>query len=344
MKEMIGHGINAITLRQIRYLTATVHSGSFAAAARRLHISQPAVFAQIKQLEDLLDIPLLVRHPRGIELTRAGKAFLEHAQVALSELDHAARAAAETIRPVSIGEVMLGMTPSAGKALFVDVLREVQANAPGLRLLLREGLTDDLWNLVTRGELAAAFCYDAKPAGSVRIRPLYEEDLHLVGTPEVMAQHTGVVAMQTLKDLKLVLGYRDHQTRGFIEQTCLEAGVDVSLSLEVEPIAMKREMLLHHGYCSIVPYGLFWDDIRSGALCVRRIEPRLSRTVSLVIHQDAPASMEKILLPIIEAHIGRVIQDQLLGWRCPVSAVGSRTVESRSLPRDERRDEIKNVA
>lgn len=344
MKEMIGHGINAITLRQIRYLTATVHSGSFAAAARRLHISQPAVFAQIKQLEDLLDIALLVRHPRGIELTSAGKAFLEHARIALAELDHAARAAAETLRPVTIGEIMLGMTPSAGKALFVDLLREVQVHAPGLRLLLREGLTDDLWNLVTRGELAAAFCYDARPAGPVRIRPLYDEDLHLVGTPQVMAPLPEEVSVHTLKDLKLVLGYRDHQTRGFIERACGEAGVDVSSALEVEPIAMKREMLLHHGYCSIVPYGLFWDDIQSGALCVRRIAPRLCRTVSLVIHHDAPASAENLLLPIIQAHIARVIESQLLGWRCAASGPASRAALPEPAKHVEARVEINRVA
>lgn len=318
MKDLIGHGINAITLRQIRYLTATVQSGSFAAAARRLHISQPAVFAQIKQLEDLLETPLLVRHPRGIELTRSGEVFLKHARVALDELDHAVLAAVEAVKPVPAGELTLGMTPSAGKTLFVDLLRDLRQQAPGLRLLLREGLTDDLWNLVMKGELDAAFCYDPKPAASIRIRALYDEDLYLVGAREVMQDFPREIDMTALRDLKLVLGYRDHQTRDFIESACAAEDVDVSSALEVEPVAMKREMLVRHGHCSIVPFALFREEIQGGMLAARRIRPSLGRTVSLVVHRDAPASVEHFLRPAIEAQIERIIRDQALGWRRPL--------------------------
>ncbi len=317
MKEVVGHGANAITLRQIRYLAATAQYGNFAEAARRLHISQPAVFSQIKQLEDLLGASLLVRYPRGIELTKAGEVFLEHARVALGELDNAVRAVTEAIKPVLAGEIPLGMPPSVGRALFVDLLGDVKARAPDAKLLLREAFSDDLWNLVVRGELAAAFIYDPKPAASLKIMPLYEEDLYLVGTPEVVGHLPDEIGREALDELELVLDNRCHSSRFLIEQSCTEEGIDVSSALEVDSVAMKREMILHRGYCSIVPYGLFHEEIQSGALHARHITPCLRRTVGLAIHRDASTVIESLLLPIIQSHIERVIRHKTLGWRLP---------------------------
>src|SRR2546429_9196717 len=82
-------------LRHLRYFIAVAEEGSLTLAAeRRLHTAQPSLSRQIRDLELEGGAQLLIRGPRGIELTPAGRAFLDHARLALSQVEGAGEAAA----------------------------------------------------------------------------------------------------------------------------------------------------------------------------------------------------------------------------------------------------------
>src|ERR1700684_3753372 len=88
-------------LRHLRYFIAVAEMGSLTEAARRLYTSQPSLSRQIRDLEDEVGVELLSRSVRGVELTAAGKAFLDHARLALMQVDAAvdtARTAAQPAR------------------------------------------------------------------------------------------------------------------------------------------------------------------------------------------------------------------------------------------------------
>src|SRR5246127_2335849 len=79
-----------IELRHLRYFVAVAEAGSMTvAAARKLHTSQPSLSRQIRDLEDEVGAQLLTRSARGIELTSAGRAFLDHARLVLSQVEAA---------------------------------------------------------------------------------------------------------------------------------------------------------------------------------------------------------------------------------------------------------------
>src|ERR1700739_4627036 len=81
-------------LRHLRYFVAVAETGSLTVAARRiLHTSQPSLSRQIRDLEDEVGAQLLTRSTRGIELTPAGRTFLDHARSMLSQVEAAAEAA-----------------------------------------------------------------------------------------------------------------------------------------------------------------------------------------------------------------------------------------------------------
>src|SRR6202167_5801137 len=87
-------------LRHLRYFVAVVEEGSLTAGAeRRLHTSQPSLSRQIRDLEHKLGAELLSRSVSGVELTPAGKAFLDHARLALMQVDAAVEAARSAAQP-----------------------------------------------------------------------------------------------------------------------------------------------------------------------------------------------------------------------------------------------------
>ena len=87
-------------LRHLRYFVAVAEEGSFSVAAeKRLHTAQPSLSRQIHDLELELGVQLFVRGPRGIELTPSGRVFLDHARVALLQVEAAAEAARRAAQP-----------------------------------------------------------------------------------------------------------------------------------------------------------------------------------------------------------------------------------------------------
>src|SRR6267143_2097678 len=87
-------------LRHLRYFLAVAETGSLTVAAeRRLHTSQPSLSRQIRDLEDEVGVELFSRSARGVELTAAGKAFLDHARLALTQVDAAIEAARRAAQP-----------------------------------------------------------------------------------------------------------------------------------------------------------------------------------------------------------------------------------------------------
>jgi len=298
-----------ISLRQIQYFLAVAKSGSFSAAARLVHVSQPSLCVQVKQLEQWLGAKLLSRHARGVELTAAGRAFLWHATAGLEEIKRAERAVAK------VANVTFGVTPTAGRALVADLLRICKEKTRAPKLLLREGMSDELWKLVADGDLDAAFCYDPSEATTLRIVPLYREDLFLVGGPKLLGTVDQVVDRTALGNFPLVLGYPHHRTRQLIETAMRSAGVDLRAVEEVEPRTLKRELLVRHASCSIVPYGLFIDEIRSGELAARLIKPRLTRTAALLFNIKLQVATRQFLATAIRSIVKQRIAEKELRWR-----------------------------
>jgi LysR family nitrogen assimilation transcriptional regulator len=304
----------AVSLRQICYFVAVAKTGSFSAGARQEHTSQPSLYVQIKQLEERLGAKLFTRHSRGVVLTEAGSAFLPHAIAALDDVRRAERAVAALITSRA-EELSFGATPTAGRALMADLFRKCKDKARGPKLLFREGFSDELCPLVAEGQLDAAVCYEPKGPGTIRVFPLYREDLFLVGPPNVLESTGNAVDRASLGKFSLVLGYRHHQTRQFIEAATRAAGTDLKSVIEVEPKTLKRELLVCHGHSSIVPYGLFWEELKSGALVARQIRPKISRVVALLLNSNLSAQTAQFLVSTIRSIVTKRISENELGWR-----------------------------
>src|SRR5260221_1851386 len=171
-------------LRHLRYFIAVAEEGHITRAAARLRIQQPPLSQQIRALERDLDVPLFRRKPRGVELTDAGRALLDDAQLILALLDHAS---ATTGRPArgEQGRIVVGFTSSAPFVPFVRrVIRSFRERSPLVSLVLEESGTADMVEGLRNERVDAAFIRSpvADPAGLV-VHPLLDEEM-LLALPE----------------------------------------------------------------------------------------------------------------------------------------------------------------
>lgn len=154
-------------LRHIRYFVAVAETLHFGRAARALHISQPPLSQQIRDLEREIGVTLFHRTRRSVELTPAGAIFLERARRLLSDAVEMAEASRRAQRGES-GELTVGFVHSAGYAFLPRVVREFRARFPDIRLSLREA---------TPAEQLAALEHRRIDVGLIR-RAQFGEGLH----------------------------------------------------------------------------------------------------------------------------------------------------------------------
>jgi DNA-binding transcriptional LysR family regulator len=124
-------------LRQVRYFVAVAETLNFRQASNRLHISQPSLSVQIKQLEDELGVSLLRRSKRHVEITRAGEVFLSAAREVLLKLQQAS-AAARHAESGEAGTIRLGFIPTASFHILPLLLEKIRSTLPLVVVELKE--------------------------------------------------------------------------------------------------------------------------------------------------------------------------------------------------------------
>ncbi len=171
-------------VHQLRYFVAVADEGSFTRAAEALRVSQSGVSTQIQLLERELGLRLIDRSERRIKLTGAGEVVLPRARAALAAIA-GVRAAADEVLGLIRGTVRLGaVTGLTWPALF-DALADVHDEHPGLDVRLIEGASEDLTELVARGELdAAVIAWSGPPRRDLRYLTVLEEELVAVVSPD----------------------------------------------------------------------------------------------------------------------------------------------------------------
>jgi LysR family transcriptional regulator, hca operon transcriptional activator len=144
-------------LRHLRYFVAVAEEGSLTTAAeRRLHTSQPSLSRQIRDLEYQVRAELLVRSVHGVELTAAGKAFLDHARLALSQVDAAVEAARRAAQPAR-QTFAIGFQTGHEMNWLSRAMHVLRDELKNIHVTVTSDYSPDLAEALIRGRLDVAF-------------------------------------------------------------------------------------------------------------------------------------------------------------------------------------------
>jgi LysR family hca operon transcriptional activator len=241
-------------LRHIRYFVAVAEAGSLTvAAARRLHTSQPSLSRQIRDLEDELGAQLLIRRARGIELTPAGRAFLDHARLVLSQVEAAGEAARRVAHP---GRPRFTMGFLTGHELkwMPEALRILHDELPNVDVMISSQYSPLLADGLSKGKIDAAFLRRERGVPDLAFRLLVKEPLMVVLprdhrlaalksiAPRDLVSETFVTVDDTAPVLRMV-----------IDNYLKRSGINIKPTHEVDNLAMAMSLIASTGGVGLLP-------------------------------------------------------------------------------------------
>lgn len=276
-------------LRQLRYFVAIVDHGSLSRAAVALHVAQPALTQQLRQLEEELGVQLLHRSAQGMLNTDAGRIFYEHAQAILKQVADARSAVVQSAERPS-GSVTLGLPHSISGALALPLLTAARAQYPDIALQLTEELTGNLHEQLRSGRVNLAVLFDDGQLGQFAATPLVEEALHYIcRTDGPYAHEEPALTLRQAVAAPLILPGPQHGVRPRIESVLRSAGLALSSVIEINSIAILKSALLADLGATILPAAPVLDELQRGSLRAVPIHsPAISRTVVLCSSKNIP--------------------------------------------------------
>jgi LysR family cyn operon transcriptional activator len=292
-------------LRHIRYFLAVAEQRSFTRAAASLHVSQPALSQQIRQLEERLGAELFDRSGRRVRLTDAGEAYADHARRALLDLDAGARALHD-LGDLSRGSLRLGFTPPLASYLCGPLVQAFHRRHPGIVLSVREMPQERIEALLADDALDVGIGFDESPAADIETQALLTETLALVVGREHPHARRRSIGLQALNRESLVLLSAEFATREQIDRYCRQHGVRPHVAIEANSVGAVIEIVRRSRLASLLPAAV---AVQAGDLHAIALQPRLlERTAVLLRRRDAyrsAAARAFVALALEETQAGR---------------------------------------
>jgi LysR family nitrogen assimilation transcriptional regulator len=278
-------------LRQLRYFASVAREGSFSRASEKLRIAQPALSRHIQSLEYEIGADLLVRTPRGVEVTEAGRLLKEKAEYVLGYVADIKSSVSQLSAEPS-GDVVLGISPTLASTFALRLIVETRQRYPKINLRVVEGLSVMLYDWLQDARIDIALGTDFGPVPGVEHREVGEDEIVFVGVPELLSRYADrkAIPMHDILNFPLVL------TQGFsqlITPHLAQEGIEPIYEMEISSTPIVREIVLRGRHCSVIASGFVKADVDEGRLCMfafegKRIRRRIVTSVSNT-HYISPA-------------------------------------------------------
>jgi LysR family transcriptional regulator, hca operon transcriptional activator len=242
-------------LRHLRYFVAVADAGSLTvAAARKLHTSQPSLSRQIRALEDEVGAQLLTRSARGIELTPAGRAFLDHARLVLSHVEAGAGAARRVAHPAKPCFVM-GFLTNHELTWMPEAFRILRDELPNIDVMISSQYSPPLANALVKGTIDAAFLRREKGFPELAFRHLVKEPLVVI----LPSDHR-LAALKAIRPADLVgetfVTVSNRATpvlRAVIDNYLKRSGIHITPAHEIDHVVMGMTLIASTGGVGLLP-------------------------------------------------------------------------------------------
>lgn len=241
-------------LRHLRYFVAVAEEGSLTVAAeRRLHTAQPSLSRQIRDLENEVGAQLLVRSARGVELTDSGRAFLDHARLALAQVEAAGEAARRVAQPAK-PTFALGFLTGQEMDWLPEAMRMLRDQLPNIEVSVSSQYSPDLAQALLRGKLDVAFMRREAHMPDLDYKVVVKEPLIVVmpGDHRLTSQDT-VALQQIASEVFIGMSSTAPTLQVTIDEYLARSGIDLRPAHRVDNLAMAMSLIASTGGVALMP-------------------------------------------------------------------------------------------
>jgi DNA-binding transcriptional LysR family regulator len=278
--------LGQVEVRQLEHFVAVAEELSFTRAARRLNYVQSALSVSIRALERDLGVRLFDRTTHGVALTDAGEALLPSARQTLASVEQT-RDLAAALKGVLRGTLRIGIMQSFGYRDVPALLGRFHREHPQVEIEMRPsaGGSRALVQELKRGGTDIAFVSLMEDPVGVSATELAVEELHLVGTPELLPRRRGRVELNGLSDVSFVDFPTGWGVRTAVDQAFAAARVPRRVSVEVADVGTLLQLLRAGLGVALLPRSLLGND---DALQVRRLASPMTWRVVMALPAGRP--------------------------------------------------------
>lgn len=307
-------------LSQLRTLIHVAELGSLSRAADRLRIAQPALSRQMRLLEEELGVRLFDRHGRGMMLTDAGREVLRHALRVMAELEDMRATVADEDAPLR-GHVSIGMPPTVADILSEPLVAAFRTSHPNATLRIVSAYSAHLLDWMHRGELDASILYDPQSARSLRVEPLLEEVLFLIGPAGAGLSQDAPVDFGELRGERLLLPSAGHGLRIILDKCAAERGFALSVPVEADSYSTLKGLVGGGHGQTILPLAPIHRDLAAGDLCAAPLHnPVPVRRLVLSFPTARPTPrLARFAGQVVAAQIAQMVERGVWSGKLPVA-------------------------
>jgi len=293
-------------LRHLRYFVAVAEEGSLTVAAeRRLHTAQPSLSRQIRDLEYEVGAQLMIRSAHGIELTAAGRAFLDHARLALAQVDAAREAARRAAQPAKLSFALGFLT---GKEIdwLPEAIRLLRDELPNIEITVSSQYSPDLADALVRGKLDVAFLRRETRATDLMFKVVATEPFVVVlPSDHRLASYEAINPHDMVGETFIAVSNTAPVGRKVVDDYLRRSGIDIKPDHEADHLAMAMSLVASTRGVALLP--AYARNLLPSSLISRPLQGDVP-TIDLVVgySKTNTSPILKLFLSRIDDLIARV--------------------------------------
>lgn len=305
-------------IQDFKLFLEVAETGSFTKVAANRQTVQSHISRQISNVEEACGGLLFKRTGRGVALTEFGNHVALKARQWVRETDEFFADIQQTAR-VPMGEVKVGILPSAAHPLMTQVFKRLHHEFPKITLNIREGQGGELDAMLDSGsvDMAILFRYD-KPNNSDETL-LATASTYLVSRPGLSLTHSDTVEFRRLEGLPLILPRRPAHWRSILDETAKSKGFHLQATLEADSLRVQKEVIADnpHLYALLGPFSVD-QELRTGRLQAAKIvSPDLKRYVTLAHPKQGQLTQASRI-------VSQLIRETVIGWDGQITMPGAK--------------------
>ena len=292
-------------LRHLRYFVAVAEEGSLTLAAeRRLHTAQPSLSRQIRDLEYEVGAQLMIRSAHGIELTAAGRAFLDHARLALAQVDAAREAARRAAQPAKLSFALGFLT---GKEIdwLPEAIRLLRDELPSIEITVSSQYSPDLADALVRGKLDVAFLRREVRADLMFKLVATEPFVVVLPSDHRLASYEAINPHEIVGETFIAVSNTAPVGRKVVDDYLRRSGIDIKPDHEADHLAMAMSLVASTRGVALLP--AYARNLLPSSLISRPLQGEVP-TIDLVVgySKTNTSPILKLFLSRIDDLIARV--------------------------------------